>query len=104
MKRRVLALLCVVALARPAPAQTPVLTIELWRGAAMHFDFNGSDGVSTRPARHIVWILVKIGGRWYASRLAQPHPARVPPAVALASADLPSVLEEIKTLERRADR
>ena len=105
MKRRVVAFLCFVALARPAAAQTTIVTIEFWR-AAIHFDFDNVDRESARPgpARHTVWILVKIGGRWYASRITQPPPARVPGAVALASVDLPSVLEEIKTLDRRADK
>jgi len=45
---------------------------------------------------------VKIGGRWYASRITPP--ARVPPAVALVSVDLRSVLEEINTLDGRVNK
>ena len=111
MKRRVLTFLCVAALARPAAAQTPILTIEFWRGPATRFEFGNVDtesaglhAVPRGPVQHTVWILVNIGGTWYASRIPQPVPARVRPAMALASRDLVSAVEEVKRLDARAGK
>ena len=127
MKRRVLAVLCVVALARPAAAQMPtdpcpaeasqarrgalqtptvtIVAIELWR-AAVRFDFDKEsvppgDAHPRGPARQTIWIFMKIGGAWYAFRVTEP---RVLPAVAPAPVHLVSALEARQSLDARAGK
>src|SRR5262245_37359126 len=97
MKRILICLMCVLAIAartQPAAAQiaidhlqiqnspdvrnwTPaatITTIEFWRGAGIHFEFDkhaswpdvvpqGWDG----PVQYTVWILLRIDGQWYGS-------------------------------------
>lgn len=98
MKPILMAVVCLVALARPVAAQIPIeqlqiqnspdvrewtpaaaiTKIEFWRGAGIHFEFDKHaswpDVVPqgwSGPIQYTVWILLEIDGKWYGSGIIE---------------------------------
>ena len=98
MKRMMITAACLAALARPAAAQIPIdrlqienspdvrewapaatiTTLEFWRGAGIHFEFDRHDSWPdvvpqgwNGPLQYTVWILIQIDGQWYGSGIIE---------------------------------